>query len=583
MIRKVFLSAIVILAFFLRVVSLKDFPTGFTADEAAQGYTAYSILKTGRDEWGVQLPLTPRSFGDFKAPLYTYLVIPSITIFGLNEFAVRLPNAILGTLAVLVVYLLFKELFSHESMRMLSRLPAEALRFRGAKVGINANSQALIASFLLAISPWHISLSRGAFEANLTTFFLPLAVLFFLRGLHNSRQRGGQALFIILSSFFFGLNLFTYHSARLVTPLLLVFLIFCCRKRLTEKVIYKHKFICVTSAIIFLFFVFLGGLSFIGGGGTRVSDIGVFSGGWQAVSEQRFFANSMGLPDFISRIFNNKLSFVWGEFIKNYFSYLSPQFLFTQGAGEATYGMTPGRGVLYFMELPFLLTAFYFLFKEKLDLVIFLWFWVLISSIPAALSRGVGYHANRVAVMMPAIQILSAYGALTLIDLVRKRFPKFLKLFLLFYSSTLLLSFIFFLEDYFFQAPKINAPKMSYGWREAMNYLKDQDKEIIISRSFSEPQAFVMFYGKLDPKKVQSETQSWLRYEKEGHFFVDQMGNYTLANYEFRNFSFPEDWQKREVVLVGTEKDFLGQEKMLQEKIIGYPDGKVAIKIIEIK
>ncbi len=148
--RQIFLLfCLVSFAAILRFAFLADFPVGFTADEAAQGYTAYSILETGRDEWGTPFPLSPRSFGEFKLPLYTYLTIPSVAVFGLNEFAVRFPAAFFGTLAVLAVFLLVRKLFDNEFL-------------------------AFFASFLLAVSPWHISLSRAALEANLTTFFLPL-------------------------------------------------------------------------------------------------------------------------------------------------------------------------------------------------------------------------------------------------------------------------------------------------------------------------------------------------------------------------------------------------------------------------
>lgn len=561
------LVAIFILAFVLRIIYLRDFPAGFTADEAAQGYTAYSILKTGKDEWGVKFPFNPRSFGDFKAPLYTYLSIPSIAFLGLNEFAVRLPNAVLGSLVVIVAYLFTKELL------------VASVHLRG--VHSYTSEVSLLASLLLAISPWHISLSRGAFEANLTTFFLPLAVLLFLCGLR-------KPWFIIPSSLIFGLNLFTYHSAKILTPLILISLVLWKREKLKGEFL-KHIYLYVNSVVIFGLFFLLSFYSFLMGGGARVSDIGLFSGGWQNVAEQRFFAVSRGLPDFIARIFNNKLTFLTEEFLRNYFSYLSPQFLFTQGAGEATYGMISGRGVLYLIELPFLIVSFYFLLKEKQGGLRFLWFWVLVSPIPASLARGVGYHANRVAVMVPAIQVLSAYGMVRLLDLSKK----FKTLNIFFCFSVFLLSFIFFLEDYFFQAPKINAPKMSYGWRQAINYLNIQKgvKKIIISQNFSEPQAFVMFYGKIDPLLVQPQTKSWLEYQKSG-WFVDQLGKYSLGNYEFRNFSFPEDWEEKDVILVGMEKDFLGQEKILlekidkgqikEEKVISYPDGSSALRIIKL-
>src|SRR3989338_6436258 len=134
---KQYLPILIILALaaFLRLYRLTDFPPGLYSDEASYGYNAYSILTTGRDEWGKFLPLTIQSFGDYKPPMTAYLTIPSIAVFGLNEFAVRFPSALIGILSILLIYLLTKEIFKSRSI-------------------------ALLVAALLAISPWHIHFSR---------------------------------------------------------------------------------------------------------------------------------------------------------------------------------------------------------------------------------------------------------------------------------------------------------------------------------------------------------------------------------------------------------------------------------------
>src|SRR3990170_1873311 len=104
------LSAIVILAFILRFYKLSSNPPGLYWDETVFGYDAYSILKTAHDHHGRFLPLFFESFGDWKLPVYHYLLVPSIAVFGLNEFAVRFPSAFLGTLTVLMMYPLSKRL-----------------------------------------------------------------------------------------------------------------------------------------------------------------------------------------------------------------------------------------------------------------------------------------------------------------------------------------------------------------------------------------------------------------------------------------------------------------------------------------
>lgn len=516
------LILILILAFVLRVVAVARFPAGLTADEAAQGYTAYSLLKTGRDEWGVYLPLTPRSFGDFKPPLYTYLTVPSLAVFGLNEFAVRFPAVIIGTLAVLMTFLVTKELFTGRRFNY---------------------SLALFASLFLAVSPWHFSLSRGAFEAALTVFFLPAGLWFFLKGLREPR-------FFFWASLFWGLNLFSYHAAKLFTPLFLVSLIFWQRQKLRQWWKRKEKKSLLLAAAVFAFFVSLAFSSLLFGGGTRVADVGIFSAGFRAP----------------------------GMFLESYLSYLSPEFLFTRGAGEATYGMIPGRGVLYLFELPLLIFVFILLIKRWEKTFFPLLSWLFLASLPAALSQGVGYHANRVAVMMPAIQILSAYGLISFFHR-QIRGKRIILTGVLFW---VLISVSSFLWVYFRQGPKIMAPAMAYGWRETMNYLRGVEKnyqQIIVSRRFSEPQTFVAFYKAYPPEKFQEESQDWLRYQKEKLLFVDQLGQYSLGQYEFRDLHFPVDRNLKNVLLVGRPEEFPAD--VLIKKMIIYPDGQRAFFIVE--
>lgn len=108
---KIVLLLILVLSFFLRTYKINTNPPSLDWDEASIGYNAYSLLKTGADEYGYKLPLSIRSFGDYKPPVYIYLDVPSVAFFGLNETGVRFPSALFGFLSVLVIYLLVKEVF----------------------------------------------------------------------------------------------------------------------------------------------------------------------------------------------------------------------------------------------------------------------------------------------------------------------------------------------------------------------------------------------------------------------------------------------------------------------------------------
>jgi 4-amino-4-deoxy-L-arabinose transferase-like glycosyltransferase len=103
-----FIFSLIILAFLLRFFYLEKIPNGLYSDEAAYGYNAYSILLTGKDEYGNFLPVAFKSFGDYKAPLYIYYLVPFVAVFGLNIFSLRLSSAILGVAMVILVFILTK-------------------------------------------------------------------------------------------------------------------------------------------------------------------------------------------------------------------------------------------------------------------------------------------------------------------------------------------------------------------------------------------------------------------------------------------------------------------------------------------
>ncbi|MFA6450498.1 MAG: phospholipid carrier-dependent glycosyltransferase, partial [bacterium] len=175
------LAAIVAFGFAVRVARLDSAPPGFYIDEASFGYNAYSILTTGRDEFGTFLPLYTPSFGTGKNPVYLYATAASVAAFGLNETAVRLPAAVFGALTVLLTYLLGAALTKRRSV-------------------------GLLAALFLALSPWHIFFSRFAVETTSMVFFITLGVYLLVRGLERPGALAWGALAL-------GVSLYTYAPA----------------------------------------------------------------------------------------------------------------------------------------------------------------------------------------------------------------------------------------------------------------------------------------------------------------------------------------------------------------------------------
>ena len=151
------LILVLLLAVFLRFWQLGNNPPGLHADEALTGYTAYSLYMTGLDLHGNfrLLSLADTNIGGSYPPLYSYILIPFIKIFGLNLFVDRLPPTIFGVLSVLAVFHIVKKLLKSEKI-------------------------ALLTSLLFALNPWAIHISRQGLLESISVFFVLTGILFFV-------------------------------------------------------------------------------------------------------------------------------------------------------------------------------------------------------------------------------------------------------------------------------------------------------------------------------------------------------------------------------------------------------------------
>lgn len=196
-----FIIIIVTIAAILRFWQLTENPPALFTDEVSNAYNAYSILKTAKDEYGNFMPLTFRTFGDYNLAFSVYTLVPSIAVFGLNEFGVRFPSAFLGTITVLFTYLMTKKLFDLKI--------------------------AIFAAFFLAISPWHLQFSRYDHEANFMLSFSVIGATILLYAFK-------KPTLLPLSALSFGLALNSYHGAKVWIPCLLVLIFAVYRKEILK-------------------------------------------------------------------------------------------------------------------------------------------------------------------------------------------------------------------------------------------------------------------------------------------------------------------------------------------------------------
>ena len=185
----VLFAVVLIVGIGARVWRFGAVPAGMNQDEAFAAYEAYSLLTTGLDTSGYAFPVYLTAWGSGMNVLESWLMIPFIALFGLEPWAVRMPQLVVAVLSLIAAYDVMK-------------------RMAGKWAG-------LCGMFLLAVCPWHILLSRWGLESNLAPGFLLFGLCFFLRGLEDHR-------FFPLSALMYGLSLYCYATIWPFVPLMLL-------------------------------------------------------------------------------------------------------------------------------------------------------------------------------------------------------------------------------------------------------------------------------------------------------------------------------------------------------------------------
>ncbi len=174
----------------VRLIGLGAMPDGVNQDEAMAAYQAYTMVTEGLDLNGYHNPVYFEAWGSGMNALEIYLMMPMIRLFGMTDFTIRFPQALISILCMPVLFLLFRRMFDRKT--------------------------AFIGLFLYAINPWSIMMSRWALESNLAPAFLLAGLYFFVLALEK------HPAFYLLSALMYGLCLYTYAIVCLVVPVILL-------------------------------------------------------------------------------------------------------------------------------------------------------------------------------------------------------------------------------------------------------------------------------------------------------------------------------------------------------------------------
>lgn len=528
---------IILLACILRLFYLGKVPNGFYSDEAAYGYNAYSILYTGKDEYGNFLPLAFKSFGDYKAPLYIYFLVPFIRILGLNELSVRLSSAFLGIGTTILVYYLVRKLFRNNSLALLSCL-------------------------FTAISPFALQFNRMAHENNLVVFLVLVGLVSFIKSLESIN-------YIFLSLFSFILGIYTYHDARVLVPLLLLYLFFVHRQYF---LIYKNR-ILLGFLLSFLMLLPLVNLFRDEGFWSRpkhtvfTSDPGIVL----TTNEEREedIKDSFMFPVlFHNKIISNSLTY-----LNNYTKHLSFDFLFLSGDPVKIY-QTVGMGLLYLFSSPFLLYGLYILWNKNIIHKWIIWGWFFIAPIPSALTRFIP-SASRILSFQPVLAILTSIGTISFLSLIKNTRIKniFISAIVIFASFNT----AYYLHYYYFNSNIRYAKEWHYGMKEVM--IKVNEIQDNYSKVWFSPNAwgyiYPLFYLKYPPEKYQQQNHL-SDLNNFGFGWVSSFDKYVFADIPLVDFKLPED-----TLFIGSKDDFQKIKNPLYT--VYYPDGKIAFYLADKK
>ncbi|HEX7042787.1 MAG TPA: glycosyltransferase family 39 protein [Patescibacteria group bacterium] len=490
--KNILLLVILFIAFFLRFFQLGAIPASLTWDEVAWGYNAYSLGINGTDEFGRFLPHDYlESFGDYKPPMYAYLDVVPIKTFGLNEFATRFPSAFFGLLTVLVTYFLVKRLFYKSE---------------------NAKLYGLATSLILAVSPWHIMLSRAAFEANVANFFVVCGVWLFLAAVQD------RPWYLILSAASFVASMYTFNSARVVAPLLVIILGIIFLKRLLQHK--KSLILAIVVGILFILPTFKFLLS--PQAGLRFQEVNIFSDVSLVTTSNQEIKNDNNA--WWSKIIHNRRLVYTAEYLHHYFDNLNPAFLFIKGDGNPKFS-TQDVGEMYLWDLPFFVIGLVLLFKRKEGKWWVIPIWLLLGIIPAAFARETP-HALRIENSLPTFQIVIAYGfVLTILY-----FKKYRKLITVTLLLLLFLNVLYFLHGYFANYTREYAGEWQYGYKDSLTYLKSVENNysrIYFTDELGRPYIYYLFYNKISPSEFRKNSD--INRDVFGFVHVNSVGKYYFA------------------------------------------------------
>lgn len=484
----IFVVSLILLSY-----KLGSVPNGIYVDEATSGVNAYSILKTGKDEYGKEFPAAFRFFGSYSPPLFVYLTTIPVFLFGLNEFSVRVTSVISASLMIFVIYGFIK---------------------------IAEIDKKIIPLFLLLfiITPWNFFYSRTGYELYLGFFIFSMGALFLWKSLEKK-------VWLPVSLIILSISTYASHPQIYCVPIFILGFLILFFKRIDRRSLIIGLFAFLIIQIPHL--MLLNTKAFL-----NKSDLFY-------LNEILLASEKIPLPQFISI----PLGFLF-SFFARIAAYFSPNSLFFFPDPDPQRSM-PEISVFYnWMIIPFAI-GFFAVFSKINKLSKFLI--ILTSSIviPASLTRDPFSTQRALGLLLPFF-IIICVGLSKIYIKIGLR--KFLITFLIFFGFSVILLW----RSYFVLLPAERAKDWNFGYKALSEFIsKNPESKFLIDQSRLKPAYIeIAFFNKTDPNMLQEATDPKI---KEDYYNNSEFNpNYNFENIEIRGLTWLEDIYKDQV-LVGDE------------------------------
>lgn len=524
---KIVLIIIILLAIFLRFFKISEVPPAISWDEAAVGYNAWTLVSFGQDEYGNNLPLVFKSFGEYKNSIDIYITAVSVKLFGLSEFSTRFPAALFGVFNVILLFFLAKAL-------------------------LNNNFIALSAAFFLSISPMNIHFSHFNHEANLALFFFMLGLLLFFLTLKGKKLLPFAVVCFLLS-------LLSYNAPKVFIPLFIFFL----------SIIYVKEFLNFSRQQLYYSVCLIAFLLLILFFNPHI--LGIDRAAQTALGREAIEKTSL------FKITKNELLGKINLVVFQYSLHFRPDFLIIRGDKNPRLS-AQATGEFYYLDIIFLFAGIIIIFRKRSKELLMVLLWALIAPLPSSIASEAP-HAGRAMFMMGSWQIISAIGFYSVIGLFRKKVAKMIVIIV----SLVIFGFLSFnfLSYYFGQYARRYAIEWQYGMKQIVEFIKShQEYHVVYMTDVRyQPYIFFLYYLKTPlPEYLQSVTYN--KEESKSHNNVS-----FFDKYFFGGWDSVESMPQRNVLYVLTPSQYDGLRYRLQfdiKEIIYYPNETVAFYLVSI-